>query len=35
MQSQHDSYTKGVLIEEGYDPDTQYGNIWLDKPKKV
>lgn len=35
MQTQHDSYTNGVLIEEGCDPDTQCGNIWVDNLKKV
>ena len=31
----HDSCTNGVLIEERFGPDTQYGSIYVDKPKKV
>ena len=35
VQKQHDSCTNGVLIEERFGPDTQYGSIYVDKPKKV
>lgn len=33
MQTQRDSYTKGILIEKGYHPNIRYGNIWMDKSK--
>ena len=35
LQKQHDSCTNRVLIEERFGPDTQYGSICMDKPKKV